>query len=310
MLASAKIVTMRFVGLTVARTVVMVALFIAATTASAEELAKTPAFAVGPQYSTTHVYVAPEDFDKFVSSLRAVFGGESSPLGVFTVTPTPSKTISQAVLTPVGTFSVFGFQTPIPYPFGTERTGSLVTDLDGAVHSAAAHGADVIVAPFDDPLGRDAIVAWPGGVHMQFYWHTKPSNRPPLHTVPENRVYISEARTDAFIQSFVGFSGGTVVADERDAPGIEIGKKGETYRRVRITSGFGKISVSVTDGHLPYPYGRELTGYEVTSLSDTLAKARDAGASVLVGPYKIGQGYAAMVEFPGGYIAEVHSGAE
>jgi hypothetical protein len=301
---------MRFVALAVARTVVMVALFIAATTARAEDTTEPHTFVVGPQYSTTHVYVAPEDFDKFVSSLRAVFGGESSPLGVFTVTPTPSKTISQAVLTPVGTFSVFGFQTPIPYPFGTERSGSLVTDLDGAVHSAAAHGADVIVAPFDDPLGRDAIVAWPGGVHMQFYWHTKPASHPPLRTVPENRVYLSAGRVDAFIQSFVGFSGGTIVADEGNAPGIEIGKEGETYRRVRITSGFGKITVAATDGHLPYPYGRELTGYEVTSLSDTLSKARDTGAIVLVGPYKIQRGYAAMVEFPGGYIAEVHSAAE
>jgi hypothetical protein len=301
---------MRFVGLFVARTVVMVALFIAATTAGAEELAKTPTFAVAPQYSTTHVYVAPEDFDKFVSSLLAVFGGQTPPRGEFTVTPTPSKTISQPVLTPVGTFSVFGFLTPIPYPFGLERTGSLVTDLDGAVRSAAAHGADVVVAPFDDPIGRDAIVAWPGGVHMQFYWHTKPSNHPPLRTVPENRVYLSAGRVDAFIQSFVGFSGGTIVADERNAPGIEIGKKSETYRRVRIASGFGKMTIAVTDGHLPYPYGRELAGYEVTSLSDTLSKARDTGVTVLVGPYKIQQGYAAMVEFPGGYIAEVHSAAE
>jgi hypothetical protein len=301
---------MRFVGLAFPRAVVMVALFIAATTARAEDTAKAHIFAVGPQYSTTHVYVAPEDFDKFVSSLRAVFGGETSPRGVFTVTPTPSKTISQAVLTPVGTFSVFGFQTPIPYPFGTERTGDLVTDLDGAVHSAAAHGADVTVAPFEDPIGRDAIVAWPGGVHMQFYWHTKPSSHPPLRSVPENRVYLSTGRVDAFIRSFVGFSGGTVAADERNAPGIEIGKEGETYRRVRITSGFGKITVAATDGHLPYPYGRERAGYEVTSLSDTLSKARDTGATVLVGSYKTERGYAAMVEFPGGYIAEVHSPAE
>jgi hypothetical protein len=302
---------MRLVGLAVATAAVMGALFVAVTTtARAEELAKTPTFAVAPQYSTTHVYVAPENLDRFVASLLAVFGGQTPPRGEFTVTPTPSKTVSQAVLTPVGTFSVFGFQTPIPYPFGSEGTGLLVTDLDGAVLSAAAHGADVVVAPFGDPIGRDAIVAWPGGVHMQFYWHTKPSSHAPLRTVPENRVYLSEARTDAFIQSFVGFSGGTIVADERDAPGIEIGKRGETYRRVRITSGFGKISVAVTDGHLPYPYGRELTGYEVTSLSDTLSKARDAGASVLVGPYKIEQGYAAMVEFPGGYIAEVHSAAD
>lgn len=185
-----------------------------------------------------------------------------------------------------------------------------MTDLDGAVHSAAAHGADVIVAPFDGPIGRDAIVAWPGGVHMQFYWHTKPASHPPLRTVPENRVYLSAGRVDAFIRSFVGFSGGAVVTDEPNAPGIEIGKKGETYRRVRITSGFGKTTIAVTDGHLPYPYAREFTGYEVTSLSDTLSKARDTGATVLVGPYKIEHGHAAMVEFPGSYIAEVHSATD
>src|SRR5947209_19114308 len=42
--------------------------------------------AVGPQYDTTHVYVAPEDFDRFVASLLATFGGTTSKQGVFTVT--------------------------------------------------------------------------------------------------------------------------------------------------------------------------------------------------------------------------------
>jgi hypothetical protein len=301
---------MRLVGLAITGAAAAAALFVIATPAHADDQLKAPSFAVAPQYSTTHVYVAPEDVDKFVTSVLAVFGGQASPRSVSAVTPTPSKTILQPVLTPVGTLSVFGFQTPIPYPFGSERTGYLVTDFDGAVQFAAAHGADVVVAPFDDPIGRDAIVAWPGGVHMQLYWHTKPPSQPALHTVPENRVYVSEDRVDAFIQSFVGFSGGAVVADDHRAPGIEIGKKGETYRRVRINSGFGKITVAATDGHLPYPYGRELTGYEVTSLSETLAKARDAGVTVLVAPYKIEQGYAAMVQFPGGYIAEIHSAAE
>src|SRR5580658_8679010 len=90
-------------------------------------------FGVGAQYDTTHVYVQPEDFDKFVASLVATFGGTTTKQGVFTVTPTPSKTISQLVLTPAGTVSVFGFKTPIPYPFGAERTGYLVTDLDEPV---------------------------------------------------------------------------------------------------------------------------------------------------------------------------------
>ncbi len=70
--------------------------------------------AVGAQYGTTHVYVAPAEFDRFVASFVATFGGKTSPLGVFQVTPTPSKTKSQLMLTPVGTVSVFGFVTPIP----------------------------------------------------------------------------------------------------------------------------------------------------------------------------------------------------
>src|SRR5271163_4244175 len=92
--------------------------------------------AVGPQYDTTHVYVAPRDFDRFVASLLATFGGTKSKQGVFTVTPTPSSTMSQLVMTPVGTLSLFGFKTPVPYPFSLERTGYLVTDLDGAVGAA------------------------------------------------------------------------------------------------------------------------------------------------------------------------------
>src|SRR5690349_23051469 len=147
--------------------------------------------AVGPQYDTTHVYVAPEDFDRFVASLLATFGGTTSKQGVFTVTPTPSSTMSQLVLTPVGTVSVFGFKTPVPYPFGSERTGYLVTDLDAAVRAARASGGDVIVAPFNDPIGRDVIVQWPGGVNMQLYWHTTAPSYAALQTIPENRVYVS-----------------------------------------------------------------------------------------------------------------------
>src|SRR5450755_2396175 len=66
---------------------------------------------VAPQFDTTHVYVSPEDFDRFVASLLATFGGTTTKQGVFTVTPTESSTMSQLVLTPVGTLSVFGFKT-------------------------------------------------------------------------------------------------------------------------------------------------------------------------------------------------------
>jgi predicted enzyme related to lactoylglutathione lyase len=215
--------------------------------------------------------------------------------------------MSQLVMTPVGTVSVFGFKTPVPYPFGLERTGYLVTDLDEAIRAAKAAGADVLVAPFYDPIGRDAIIQWPGGVNTQLYWHTTAPSYAPLQTIPENRVYVSADRVDTFVRSFVAFSQGSVVSDEPRAPGVEIGRPKETYRRVRIESKFGKLTALVTDGHLPYPYGREMTGYEVTNLTDTLAKAKASGGDVLVPPFKTDERESAVVSFPGGYIAEIHS---
>src|SRR2546422_4199964 len=269
--------------------------------------ASSPAMAVGPQYDTTHVYVAPEDFDRFVTSFLATFGGSTSKQGVATVTPTPSSTVLQMVFTTVGTLSVFGFKTPVPYPFGSERTGYLVTDLDAAVRAARASGADVIVAPFKDPIGRDAIVQWPGGVNTQLYWHTTAPSYAALQTIPENRVYVSPDRADAFVSGFLAFSHGSLVSDEPRAPGAEIGKPTEIYRRVRIESKFGKLTALVTDGHLPYPYGREMTGYEVTNLTDTLTKAEASGGDVLAPLYKTDERDAVVVQFPGGYIAEIHS---
>jgi len=276
------------------------------TFAQSAQTAGTVGVAVGPQYDTTHVYVAPRDFDRFVASLIATFGGTTTKQGVFTVTPTPSSTMSQLVMTPAGTVSVFGFKTPVPYPFGLERTGYLVTDVDEAIRAAKATGADVLVAPFNDPIGRDAIIQWPGGVNTQLYWHTTAPSYAPLQTVPENRVYVSQDRVDAFVSSFLAFSHGSVVSDEPHAPGVEIGRPAETYRRVRIESKFGKLTALVTDGHLPYPYGRETTGYEVTNLTDTLAKAKASGVDVLVPPYKTDEREAVVVQFPGGYIAEIH----
>ena len=282
--------------------------FVAILTLAAQiTVAQTPEVAVGPQYDTTHVYVAPQEFDKFVASLLATFGGATTKQGVFTVTPTPSLTMSQLVLTPAGTVSVFGFKTPVPHPFGVERTGYLVTDLDGSLKAAQADGADVLVSPFNDPIGRNAVIQWPGGVNMQLYWHTTPPSYPALKTIPENRVYISPERADSFIRSFLEFSHGKVLSDDPHAPGLEIGRRSDTVRRIRITSQFGLLTVFVTDGHLPYPYGRELTGYEVANLGETLKKARTAGATVLVEPYSLGDRQAAMVQFPGGYIAEIHS---
>jgi predicted enzyme related to lactoylglutathione lyase len=274
---------------------------------AAKEAPATPMVAVGSQYDTTHVYVAPADVNAFVDSFLATFGGQSTKQGMATVTPTPSSTSTQLLQTPVGTVSLFGFRTPVPHPFGAERTGYLVTDLDVAVKAARAAGADVIVQIFPDPIGRDAVIQWPGGVNMQLYWHTTPPNYAPFQTVPENRVYVSPDRVDAFVKSFVTFSHGKVATDEAKAPGVEIGRAGDTFRRVRIESTFGKMTVLVTDGHLPYPYGHEMTGYEVSNLSDTLTKAKAHGAKVLVEPFTSEGRESAMVEFPGGYVAEIHA---
>ena len=269
--------------------------------------AASPSLAVGPQYETTHVYVAPEELDRFSNALVATFGGTKSPTAMISITPAPSETMWQAVFTPAGTFSVFGFKTPIPYPFGIERTGYLVSDFDVAIDSAKVNHADIVVAPFSDPIGRDAIIAWPGGVYMQLYWHRAPPNQASLQTVPENRVYISPDRADDFVRDFGAFAQATVVSDDRNAPGIGIGKPNEGYRRVTMDSLFGKVAVLATDGHLPYPYGREIMGYDVDDLSDTLAKAKTAGASVVIEPYSVSRRRAAMVEFPGGFMAEIHS---
>jgi hypothetical protein len=283
--------------------------FSSAALAAAQQTAASQDVAVAPQYDTAHVYVAPADVDRFVAALLATFGGSSAKPAVITVTPTPSSTMWQAVSTPVGNLSVFGFQTPVPYPFGTERTGYLVTDMDAATQAARSDGADVLVSPFNDPIGKDVVIQWPGGVNMQLYWHTTPPSAAPLQTIPENRVYVSADRVAAFIRSFLAFSRGKVISDDAHASGVEIGRPADTYRRIRIQSNFGKMTLFVTDGHLPYPYGRETTGYEVTDLSTTLFKAKAAGVAVLVAPYTSDQRSAAIVQFPGGYIAEIHSSA-
>ena len=107
-------------------------------------------------------------------------------------------------------------------------------------------GARRLVAPFADPIGRDAIVRWPGGASMQFYWCNSPPTAPPLVTIPEQRVYISTERADSFVTSFLRFSKGEVISD-------------------------------------------------------------DGEATVLVEPFESEGREAAMVQFPGGYIAEIHT---
>jgi hypothetical protein len=263
--------------------------------------------AVGPQYDSTHVYVAAADLDAFVASFIATFGGHAAKPVVSTVTPTASSTQFQFIVSPVGTISTFAYSTPIPYPFGTERTGYLVTDLNQALSAARSAGASILVEPFKDPIGMDAVIEWPGGVKMQLYWHFTPPSYEPLAYVPENRLYVPPDRVDNFAHAFIRFSRGRVISDDWHANAAELGKPGQNYRRIRLESRFGKIQLMATDGQLPFPFGREISGYEVGDLNDTLAKARVSNTVILVEPVAGDDRRTAMVQFPGGYIAEIHS---
>jgi predicted enzyme related to lactoylglutathione lyase len=291
------------------RTIVLafLLLFSLAAFATAREAPANDGVAVGAQYDGTHVYVTPADLDAFINSFVATFAGKPSKNIITNVLPVPSSTEFRYVSTPVGALSVFAFETPIPFPFGEERTGYLVSDMDQAIKDAHAAGAEVVVEPFKDPIGIDAVIQWPGGVKMQLYWHFTPSVSPPLEAVPDNRVYVSRDQADLFVNDFVRFAHGKVVADDKQADAGEIGRAGEAFRRLAITSRFGNMHVLVTDGHLPYPFGRETTGYQVKDLGATLEKAKASGAKILSAPYTNRYRTTAIVEFPGGYIAEIHT---
>jgi predicted enzyme related to lactoylglutathione lyase len=281
--------------------------FAAGITAPVPPRAMTTGVAVAPQYDSTHVYVASADLESFVASFTATFGGHASAPVVSTVTPTPSSTQFQYIMSPVGMLSIFAYQTPVPYPFGLERTGYLVTDMDQALASARQAGASVVVEPFKDPIGLDAIIQWPGGVMMQLYWHVAAPSYAPLESIPEHRIYVARDRIDNFVNAFLHFSRGTLISDSWHANGAELGRPGSEYRRIRIDSKFGRMQVMANDGQLPYPFGYEITGYEVTDLKETLSKATAHGAKVLADPVESEGRRSAMLQFPGGYLAEVHS---
>jgi hypothetical protein len=179
--------------------------------------------------------------------------------------------------------------------------------MNQALAAARAAGASIIVEPFKDPIGIDAVVEWPGGVKMQLYWHFVPPSSEPLASVPENRVYLSPDRIDNFTHAFIHFSRGQVMSDDWHANGAELGKPGQVYRRIRIESKFGKMQIMATDGHLPYPFGHDICGYEVSDLNETLSKAKSHGATVLVEPVELTDRRTAVVQFPGGFIAEIHT---
>ena len=50
-----------------------------------------------------------------------------------------------------------------------------------------------------------------------------------------------------------------------------------------------------------------MTGYEVGNLSETLKNEKAAGATVVVEPYSSDDRRPAVVQFPGGYLAGIHS---
>lgn len=262
--------------------------------------------AVGPQYDSTHVYLRSADFDGFVRSVVATLGGQPSVRGPSEITPTPSKAQFQYVQTPVGMLSIFAYETPVPYPFGLERTGWLVADLDRALKVAKANGAEVIVDKWRDPIGYDAIIQWPGGVKMQLYVHFRAPKYDPIQAVPETRFYLSRDTADAFVHGIMGFSGGRIVSDEPQADAAQIGKPNETFRRIQLDTPFGKLQVNATDGHLPYPFGYEINGYEVKDLAATVERAEVNGVRVLTSRFDDADRSSIMVEFPGGYIAELH----
>jgi hypothetical protein len=53
-----------------------------------------------------------------------------------------------------------------------------------------------------------------------------------------------------------------------------------------------------------------MTGYEVPNLAETLGKARAAGVTVLVDAFNADHRDIALVQFPGGYVAEVHAASK
>jgi hypothetical protein len=263
---------------------------------------------VGAQYDAPHIYIQHGMEKAFVDSWLATFGGTAtSPLRL-DVTPTPSETLSDIVLSPVGTLSVFDFSSGIPYPFGQETIGDMVANFDQGLSDAVHNGATVMVSPFNDPVGQDVIVQFPGGVDIQLWKHFAPVTFKPLATTPDNRFYLDPAAAGAFIADWLAFSHGHIAADDGAANGAEIGMPGTAYRKVLIDSAFGQTLVIVSNGHLPYPFGHDTMGYAVTNLPATLAKAKSAGARVLWGPYSEPGLHTAIVEFPGGYICELHQG--
>lgn len=277
----------------------------ARTRPAAAEASNAGAVSLGPQYVAQHVYLAPDQIVPFTRSFVATFGGSATDVQEISITPTPSRNLWSLVTAPNALLSVFGFTTPVPYPFGAERTGYGVSDVGGAVRAARRSGAFALIEPFQDAVGPQAVMQFPGGVNTQIYYGVN-FPFPPRAAYADNRIYLPADTVDAFLRSYLRFSGAHVVRDDRHADGGRIGKPGTTYRSVYLDSAFGPTVVIGSDNHLPYPFGREVLGLPVDDLPATLTAATTHGATVLWGPYRGGGRVSAILKFPGDALFEVH----
>ncbi|WIX77247.1 hypothetical protein QRX50_38515 [Amycolatopsis carbonis] len=269
---------------------------------------RTPVKAFGVEYDASHVYLQHGKLPAFIKSWEATFGGTDNGQNTFQITPTPSKALASIIHSPVGLLAAYDYQTPVPFPFGAEQTGFGVHDPDLGADAALRSGAAVTVTPWTGPVGREAVVQFPGGFASQIWKQFDMSGFTPLTTQPEFRVYLPETTVNAFLASYLKFTGGSVISDVRKADGGEVGAPGTTYHRIRIKTQFGNTVVLAGNGDWTYPYGRDTTGYTVSDVNATVAKAAANGATVLSGPYKSKDRTSVILQFPGGYIAEVHDG--
>ena len=128
-----------------------------------------PARAYGVAYDASHVYVQYGKLNAFIKSWEGTFGGMNSQQAIFGISPTPSKALGSLIHPPVGLLAAYDYQTPVPFPFGSEQTGFGVHDPDNAVKLARQAGATAPVAPWTGPVGREAVVRFPSGFSSQIW---------------------------------------------------------------------------------------------------------------------------------------------
>ena len=267
----------------------------------------TLSLAVGAQYDTAHVYVAPADLDRFSDSLIATFGGTKSQKAELTITPTPSKTNWQAVLHSGWHVLCVRFHDADPISV-RPRTNRLPRDRHGC----------------SDPIGESQRSRRCRGTVQRSHWarcHRSVAGRHIYAALlAYDRAELREARQGPRKQG-VRVTGsrrcvcprfrGVLAREDR------LRRPERTRRRGGPTKGY--LPPRADQLHIredrraryrwtaPYPYGREISGYEVANLADTVSKAKATGATVLVDPYTADRRQAAIISFPGGYIAEIYS---